>query len=193
MLKRRFYIYMRACVYIYMRHTVLQKTGLLWLSYVKLVLIFKAIHKQSFAPLLYATPPFLALADFLPPLLSAHLLGLTHLPGAAFILELQDYKTCLIIQRQQEVATAVFLLCPPPLLWDPMLLICYCPECTGSSFSRWHKTIQTHHQIHLATYCSFSPAIWWCLSTFLGRNYFSHFLQKNYKPALVVAFEYCHM
>lgn len=128
----------------YVPYTVLQKPGLLRLSYVNLVLIFKAIHKQSFVFVLCATPPFLALAHFLPTLLHT-LLGLTHLPGEAFIVELQDYKTCLIIQRQQEMATAVFLLCPHTLLLDHMLLICYCPECTRSSFSWWHKTIQTHH------------------------------------------------
>lgn len=37
--------------------------------YVKLALIFKAIHKQSFLFLLYATPSFLALAHFLPTVL----------------------------------------------------------------------------------------------------------------------------
>lgn len=53
------------------------------------------MNKQSLAFLLYATPPFIAVAHFLPTLLHT-CIRLTHIPGADFTLELQDHKTRLI-------------------------------------------------------------------------------------------------
>lgn len=46
-------------------------------------------------------------------------------PEAAFNLELQGHKSHLIVQRQQEMAVALFLLYPYTPLSDPMLLIHY--------------------------------------------------------------------
>lgn len=167
--------YKHIFLYIYMHDMVLQKTGLLWLSHVKLVLIFKAIHKQSFVFLLHTTPPFLALAHLLPTLL--HTFIRAHSPSRrSFSPELQDYKTYLVIYRaRKRWQLPFFSSARLSLLLDHVLLIHYCPECTGSSFSRWHTTIQTHHEIHLPIHCSFSPAIRLCLSNFLGRTYFIHF------------------
>lgn len=89
-LKRRF-IYK----YVYMPYG-LKKAGLLWLSCVKRVLLFKAIHKVRFVFLLHATPPFLALAHFLLTLLHTFITAHSPFrrslhPGALGLQNLLDY------------------------------------------------------------------------------------------------------
>lgn len=120
--KKKKYIHTHIYIWAILSHKIFVSFGFL-------------MNKQSLAFLLYATPPFIAVAHFLPTLLHT-CIRLTHIPGADVTLELQDHKTHLILRRQQEMATALFLLCPYTSLLDPMLLICYCPTCTGLFFNQ---------------------------------------------------------
>lgn len=126
----RDFIYIHIWFYIYVHDMVLQKTGLLWLSHIKLVLIFKAIHKQSFVFFLHATPPFLALAHFLSTLL--HVFIRAHsLPGEASAWSSRITKpTWIYTEAKREGYCHFFSLPPLALVWshapDDTLLLWMC-------------------------------------------------------------------
>lgn len=160
--------------------------------YVKLALIFKAIHKQSFLFLLYATPSFLALAHFLPTVLHTFIRDhspsrRSFHPGVPGLQNLLDYTeatrdgNCHVstlpshtLVRSHAPDNAIALNVQDQLLVDDIKL-----------FKPTTKSIWLYIVLFLQLFDYVSHFLW--------KNYFTHFLQKNSKPALIVAFEYCHM